>query len=318
MSWLDPLEPDDALATLLTDWRAELDDQVTTAMSTGLPEPPGRPRRWVRAHQRAAAATAIVVAIAGSTSVAAAASGSSGPLGGLHNWLYGAPADHPAVDHVAVQAAALLASIDARVQAAQAAGEISSSERAQLAGRLDRVETLLNGDQQAPQSLRTHLTQLRSDLAAIPAPAPQPSVAPQPAHGGNDTNVGGRDGSTDGGSHGSDDGQSSGDRQGSDDGQTSDDGQSTDRQGSNDGGDSGDQSSGTSSDDGTSGGDQSQESGHSGDSSTTAGTDQSDDGATTSGDSGTTSGDSGSGGDSATTSGDSGSDGGDSGGSGDG
>lgn len=297
MSWLDPMEPDDSLAQLLTDWRAELDEHVNTVMSTEIPAPASRPRRWVRAHQRTATATAIVVLMAGSTTVAAAASGSSGPLGGVHDFLYGKgertmPAAMP-VDHVARHAGQLLDEVAARIQAAQTAGVIGATARAHLNNQLDRVQELLDSDEQAPAHLRDQLNQLRHELAAIPTPAPPAPVTPPRAHGdhgargddaGGDDNAGQQhDGShsADDATHSGDDGQAQ-DRSGD---SGSDDGTDSGSDSRGDGGSDGGGSDGGGSDDGGSddSSDQSGLSGHRGDDSTSSASDQSDDD-TTSGD----------------------------------
>jgi hypothetical protein len=189
MTWLDPMEPnDDALAQLLTTWRAELDDHTGTAMSTELPVVPSRSRRWVRAHQRTAAATAIVVVLAGSTSVAAAASGTTGPLGGLHKFLYGPPAAVARIDAAAARADHLLDNVAAHIDETKTAGSISTSRRSHLSSKLDSVQHLLDGDTEAPAHLQARLNGLRAALAAIPAPAPPPATAAHHrGHGSDDT-----------------------------------------------------------------------------------------------------------------------------------
>jgi hypothetical protein len=291
MSWLDPLEPDDALAQLLTDWRGELDAHAGTSMSTGIPALPGRPRRWVRAHQRTAAATAIVVVMAGSTTVAAAASGSSGPLGGVHDFLYGKgqrtmqPPAAAVVDQRAGRAARWLDDIEARVRAAQSAGAISTSARAVIAHQLDLVQALLDSDEQAPAHLLDRLGRLRDELAAIPAPASPAPVAPHRGHGSDDNGDHGSSDRQGDGTHSGDDrhGQNQDGTQGSDggdDGHTDGTGDSSDDgSGDNSGDNSGNDSQVDSGHD-----DQGGRSGHRGDSSASGGDDSQDESGDGSGD----------------------------------
>ena len=238
------MEPDDALSQLLTDWRDELDAQADAVMTTELPALPGRSRRWVRAHQRTAAATAIVVALAGSTTVAAAATGSSGPLGGVHDLLYGKPSTPP-VDYTAIKIGALLRKVGAAVVDAQQAGSIKASARDRLTGELDEAQSLLDGDASAPATLGDRITELRAALDAIPTATAQSPDAHHRGHGDDNT-------------PGDDQGSGS-----SDDSQGDDDGQGDDRGGSQ-GSDDGNQD-GTSGDDRSGGDDQGDKSGDRGD-----------------------------------------------------
>lgn len=270
MTWLDPMEPsDDAVAQLLTTWRSELDDHAANAMSTELPVIPSRSRRWVRAHQRTAVATAIVVAIAGSTSVAAAVTGPSGPLGGVHSFFWGhSPATAQRnslakqVDHVLDQAAA-------GIHAAEDAGSITDSARVRLNADLDQAQTLLNGDPTAPAALQTRVDGLRAELAAVPAPAPPPATSQHHGHGG-DTPGDDQTGRSGEGRQGSDSGQGSDDSQGDD---------NSGRSGSDDGSRSGSQDGNDGGSDDSSSGDQQDKSGsQDGDDTTSGGDGQSDDG----------------------------------------
>lgn len=290
MSWLDPLEPDDRLAQLLTDWRKELDDQTSSMMSTELPPLPSRPGRWVRAHRRTAAAAAVVVAIAGSTSVAAAASGSSGPLGGVHDFLYGPPAAR-VVDYDALQAGSILHSVESRILAARRAGSITTAERAQITARLDTVQSLLDADKTAPPALATRLAELRRALATIPAATPPQPVSP-PSHvrdttPGDDQSGSGSGGSDDNQTRGGDDGHSSGsdDSQGDDTSGGSLGGSDDGSGGSSDdsSGSGSDDGSGTGSDDGSGGDVQRQQSGDGGSDDGSVDSSETDDGSTVSG-----------------------------------
>jgi hypothetical protein len=261
MSWIDPLEPDDALSQLLTDWRNELDAHAGTVMTTELPALPGRSRRWVRAHQRTAAATAIVVALAGTTTVAAAATGSSGPLGGVHDFLYGKPGTPP-VDYTAIEIRALLGRVGAAVREAQQAGSIKASVRDRLTGDLDQAQSLLDGDASAPAALGVRVTELRAALAAIPTATAPSSDSHHRSHGADNTpgddqsGAAGDEGQGNAGGQGDDRGGS----QGSDDGNQDGDGGDSGGDGSGGGGDQGSESGnssdvvgpGTSSDDGAS------------------------------------------------------------------
>jgi hypothetical protein len=218
----DPVQPDEfwtvdePVRGLLSAWRAELDDWTAAAMSTDDVVLPSSSRRWIRAHRRTAAATALVVALAGSTGVAAAASGSSGPLGGLHKFFYGSPAK-PHVDALARKAGDKLDAAATGIRLAQAAGGITTVTRNRLAGLLDDAQQLLDRDMQPTNALDARLSKLRTELAAIPVSDPaQPSVADDHGSGGHgsDDTVGsddrsGRDG---GGGQGGDDG--SGDHHG--------------------------------------------------------------------------------------------------------
>lgn len=281
MSWLDPMEPDDALSQLLTDWRDELDAHAGTTMSTELPALPGRSRRWLRAHQRTAAATAIVVALAGSTSVAAAATGSAGPLGPVHDLLYG----KPRIDYTAIQVRHILGIVAKGITQARQTGSITAAKRDVLSAQLDTAQQLIDGDAQAPAALSDRVKQLRDSLGAIPAPTPPTPTSPHRDGGHHDTSGGDQPSRSGEDSQGSDDGQG-GDRGGS---QGSDDGSQDGTDGSGDntsgGGDQGDQTDNGGSDDGSGSGDQSDGTSSSGDDQTSS-DNQSDDGGSVSSDSG--------------------------------
>ena len=255
MSWLDPLEPDDALSQLLTDGRAELDAHAGTVMTTELPALPGRSRRWVRAHQRTAAATAIVVALAGSTTVAAAATGSSGPLGGVHDFLYGKPGTPP-VDYTAIEIKALLGRVDSAVREAEQAGSIKASVRDRLAGELDQAQSLLDGDASAPAALGTRITELRAALAAIPTATPPSSDSHHRSHGADNTpgddpsGASGDEGQSNDGGQGDDGGGSQGSDDGTQEGDSGGDGSGGGDQGDRTSHEGGDDGSGSDSQDG--------------------------------------------------------------------
>jgi hypothetical protein len=275
-----------AMAGLLATWRAELDDRAATVMTAPpLDLPPARPSRWLRAHQRTAAATAVVVAIAASGGVAAAASGPTGPLGGLNRLIFGHPAVHQ-VDTLAASAGRLLDKAGQQINAANRAGTIRAAQRNRIAGDLDKADRLLTGDPLAPQVLVKQLANLRTALAGIPpaTQTPTPTVTDHHGHGssggsdnqGDDRNDGGGsqgednssggddnqgpgsqdDGSQDGGSQGSDGGSGSdgGDQSGSGDQSSSDGGDGSGDSGSSDDGSSGGGSDSGSTDDGSSSG----------------------------------------------------------------
>lgn len=276
MTWLDPMEPgDDALAQLLTTWRSELDDHAATAMSTTLPVIPSRSQRWVRAHQRTAVATAIVVAIAGSTSVAAAVTGPSGPLGGVHNFFWGHSPAANQRDNVAKQVDDVLDKAGADIRAAQDAGSITDSGRVRLNADLDQAQTLLNGDPAAPAGMQARLDGLRAKLAAVPAPAPPSTTSQHRGHGGG-TPGDDRTGRSGEGRQGSDDSAGSDASPGSDASQGDDNGGRT---GSDDGSHSGSQDGNDGGSDDTASGDQQDRSGsQDGDATASGGDGQSDDG----------------------------------------
>jgi len=264
MSWLDPMEPDDALSQLLTDWRGELDAHAGMAMSTELPALPGRSRRWLRTHQRTAAAAAIVVAIAGSTSAAAAATGSTGPLGPVHDLLYGKPAT-PHIDYTAIRVRRILDVVAKGIAHARQSGSITTAERDGLSGQLDTAQQLIDGDAQAPAAVGDRVAQLRGALAAIPAPASPTPTSPHRGRGHHDTSGSDQPSRSGEDSQGSDDGQGDdrGGSQGSDDGsQNGTDGGGDSTSGdSTSGGDRGDQTDSGGGDDGSGGGDQSDDGG---------------------------------------------------------
>ena len=280
-----PAQPDGAepALSLLTTWRTELDQQASSVLTNDLPVVPGPSRRSVRAHRRTAAATAIVVALAGTTGVAAAASGPTGPLGGLHKFLYGDTPSAPRLDALAQMASGLLDEAAAGIHAAQAAGTITTAQQVRLSRLLDSAQARLDSDSHAPTTLTDRLNRLRNDLASIPVVDPTPPAVGdnhgRTGHGADDTGTGDRGSTSDG--QGSDDGSSSGGDQqdggssGSDDGtspSTGGDGGSGSRDGSTSGdgsGDGGDQTSTGSGDGSTSG---------SSDGSTTSGGDSGGDG----------------------------------------
>lgn len=270
------LDDDDeaAMAGLLATWRAELDDRAGTVMTAPpLVVPATRPSRWVRAHQRTAAATAVVVALAASGGVAAAASGPTGPLGGLHKLIFGHPAVHQ-VDTFAAAARGLLEKADHQINAASQAGSITAHARDHIAGELDKAAGFLASDSHAPQSLLDRVASLRTALDGIPLATPAPVVTDH--HGGqsgsddnqgSDRHGGGSDNQGDDRTSGGDDNHQSGSQDDSSQGgQSGDDGsQDGASSGSDDGsGGGGDQSG---SGDGSSGGDQSSDDGGGGGSS---------------------------------------------------
>lgn len=266
-----PAQPEAAepVLTLLTTWQAELDEMATSVLPTDLPAVPGPSRRWVRAHRRAAAATAIVVALAGSTGVAAAASGPSGPLGGLNKFLYGDSPSVPRLDALAQMASGLLDQAAAGIRSAQAAGTITTADQTRLSRLLDTAQARLDSDAHAPATLTGRLNRLRSDLATIPVVDPTPPAVGDnhgragdgangtgtEDHGGSTSGSDGGSGSTsdqhDGGSSGSDDGTSTDSGGGGSSGSGSDDGSTSGADQSGDG--SGDQTSTGSGDGSTSG-----------------------------------------------------------------
>ena len=189
---------DAAALELFTAWRAELDSHLNESSVAELGSP-ARSRRWVRAHRRAAAVTAVVVALAGSTGVAAAASGPTGPLGGLHQLFFGDAAASHQPDPLAVRADRLLERVAARLRAAETAGAITATAKNRSSQDLDAAQILLDRDPRAPGDLLDRLNQLRAELAGIPVVQPTPPAVP--ARGGGEGPSHGEDGSTPPGGH---------------------------------------------------------------------------------------------------------------------
>jgi hypothetical protein len=236
---------DPALTALLASWRRELDDHATTLMTSPPVAAPSRPSRWVRAHQRTAAATAVVVAIATSTGVAAAADGPTGPLGGLHRLMFGESRTVHLVDRQAIEAQGLLQKARGLINRAHDAGSIGAAARDRVSGDLDQADRLLTQDSHAPRSLLNRLNELRTTLAAIPLAAPKPVVSDNRGHGGS-----GRDDTGAEDRHGRGSGDNQGEDRSGDEGGSSGSGSGS---GSGSDDQSGDQGSGGSgSDDGTS------------------------------------------------------------------
>jgi hypothetical protein len=244
---LRPADDGDPVAGLLTAWRNELDEAAAAAAVGGLVQT----QRWSRARRNTAGFIAGVVALAATTGVAAAASGPSGPgpLGELHRAIWGGgsaitPTAHDSA--TTAQVTRILDAVAAGIEAAQAAGGITASERTRRNGQLDDAAALLAPDPAAPAGLRQRLDSLRADLAALP-PLSRPGSGSGPASAGTGSTDDGHQGAgtghdgggTDdasGSDSGSDDGSSG---SGSDDGSTSGSDDSTDSSGSGSGSTSG-------------------------------------------------------------------------------
>ena len=267
---VDAIGDEQATAALLSAWRVELGERAATAMTTTPATTlTSGPRHWIRVHRKTAAATALFVAIAGSTGAAAAASSPTGPLGGLHKLFYGDSTPTHHLDAFAADAKRLLDEADRQIEAAQAAGSITSARQNTISGELDTADGFLKRDALAPNDLLAQLNLLRDALARIPLAAEggvSPGTDERGDHegengGGDDQGSSGRGGDDSG--RGSDDqGEDSGSSKGSDsgsDGDSSDDGST--RSGAQDSGDDdgvvsrdGGSGSGVSGDDGSSSG----------------------------------------------------------------
>lgn len=172
-------EPIDAdpLGVLLYRWRAELVQATPATTHHGLTAagdlPTQRRRRLARAAVGAAAAVAV---LAGGGVAAAAASGPHGPLGGLHQLIFGGSTH---TDPRLQRVIALLDQAQRHITAGRRAGKITTAEHDEVADTLTRAEDLLRAAPSAPGALSQRLHALRAALARLPI-TPEPPTMPAP------------------------------------------------------------------------------------------------------------------------------------------
>lgn len=173
---------EDAVAVLLSEWRAELSRATPAPLPRRAPTPtrrdPGR-----ASHTAMSAVAAAALLMTGGVA-AAAASGPGGPLGALHRVLFGEQHTPTITDATATRVSALLEQSERRLTAARAAGSLSARERAAVSATLDAATRLLDSDPAAPTALWQRLHALRRELAQLPIADPASTVVPAPTSPG--------------------------------------------------------------------------------------------------------------------------------------